>query len=138
MKEKRVNYQGCPVLYFDDEPTLTEQHHKDECDINNIMSKFSSNPSLIFADPSALNYSDVSEHVDYHSALNYVRRIDDMFLQIPANIREKFDNDPQKFVDFMNDENNLGTMQELGLVTKFDTNSSPQETLNANEVSEAP
>lgn len=138
MKDKRVNYQGCPVLYFDEEPVLTEQHHKDDCDINSIMSKFASNPSAIFADPSAFNYSDVSEHVDYHSALNFVRRIDDMFIQIPADIREKFDNDPEKFVDFMNDENNISALQDMGILVKKDSISSPKETLNANEVSEAP
>jgi bifunctional DNA-binding transcriptional regulator/antitoxin component of YhaV-PrlF toxin-antitoxin module len=61
-----------------------------------------------------------------------------MFIQIPADIREKFDNDPEKFVDFMNDENNISALQDMGILVKKDSISSPKETLNANEVSEAP
>jgi phage internal scaffolding protein len=135
----RVNYQGCSVLYFDDDPGLTEQHHKNECDINNIMSKFSPDVLTAHALNYAGNYGDYSDMPDYHTALNMIRQIDNMFLDVPAEIRAKFNNDPASFIDFVNNPDNREAMVELGLVVPSSQfNIPPKETFNESEASETP
>jgi hypothetical protein len=130
----RVNYQGCSVLYFDDDPGLTEQHHVADCDINNIMAKFAPQVLNSFSPGS---YGDFSELPDYHTALSTVRRIDDMFMDVPANVRAAFDNDPAKFLAAFEDESSRQKLVDLGLIDDLGQSlTSPQDSLNAAESSE--
>lgn len=135
----RRNYQGCSVLYFDDDPGLTEQHHRDDCDINNIMAKFTPDALAAHAAQYQGQYGDFSDLPDYHTALSFVRRIDDIFMDVPAEIRNRFDNDPGKFLAFVDDPNNRDEMFNLGLLNNsVQSLESPKDTLNAAESSEAP
>lgn len=112
----RVNFQGCPVVYFDNDSGRTEQHHKSSCDINNIMGKFSPDVLALHASQYKGQYGDFADLPDYHTAMNAVRRIDEMFLDVPADIRSKFQNDPAKFLNFVNDPVNVDAMYEMGLL----------------------
>ena len=39
-------------------------------------------------------------------------------MQLPAKARARFQNDPQQFMEFMNDEENIAEAIKLGLATK--------------------
>ena len=63
-----------------------------------------------------------------------------MFEELPATIRKKFENDPAKFLDFVNDERNADEMVELGLregITQSEITSSqpapPEQAGNSEE-----
>ena len=97
------------------EPSLTQQSFKDECDINNILRQFNVTGQL----PSRSvqpQYGDFSGITDYHSALNAVMAAQDSFLQLPAKVRAKFDNDPAVFLEFASDEANRDEMKAMGLL----------------------
>lgn len=113
---KRVNYSGCSVLYFDDEILMTEQHHKDSCDINNILSRYSADTLAIHNSQFQGNYGDFTDFMEYHDAYNFIKQTDEMFMSIPANIRQDFDNDPSRFLAFVSDESNRDKMREYGLL----------------------
>jgi len=131
----RVNYQGCSVLYFDDDPGVTEQHHRDVCDINYIIAKFSPDALALHAQQYNGQYGDFSELPDYHTALSTVRQIDDLFMNVPADIRAKFNNDPGSFIQFVENPDNRDAMAELGLISQ----SFVQESLKSvDEVNETP
>lgn len=98
------------------EPTLTQQHFKDECDINYILNTFGIDALPV--NPLQPRYGDFTDVVDYHSALNAVIAAEDEFMALPANIRSRFDNDPSKLIDFMENPANLAEAQSLGLVNK--------------------
>jgi len=53
--------------------------------------------------------------IDYHEALNIVADAESMFEELPSTIRAQFENDPHKFLEFVQDPNNLDEMRELGL-----------------------
>ena len=96
-------------------PSRTKQSFRDECDINNILRQFNVTGQL----PSGSvqpQYGDFSGITDYQSALNAVMAAQDSFLQLPAKIRAKFDNDPALFVEFASDEANKDEMKALGLL----------------------
>jgi len=97
------------------EPTLAQQSFKDECDINTILERFAVTGEL----PNNVRmpqYGDFTGISDYQSALNAVIAADDSFMQLPASIRARFDNDPALFVEFCGDESNRDEAIKLGLV----------------------
>lgn len=116
-KVERVNFQGCSVLYFDDQPLLTEQHHKDSCDVNNILRNYNADTLALHNAQFEGNYGDFTDFMEYSDAFNFIKQTDEMFNSIPAHIRADFDNDPQKFVDFAVDPANKLKMSEYGFLT---------------------
>ncbi len=100
-----------------EEPTLAQQHFKEECDINTILQKFSITGILPEA-PLSPRYGDFSGIGDYHTALNRVMAAQEEFESLPAQIRARFDNDPAKLIDFLDDESNRTEAENLGLVER--------------------
>jgi len=98
------------------EPSRTQQHFKDECDINYVLKNFGIDALAV--SPLQPRYGDFTDVVDYHSALNAVIAAEDQFMALPANIRKRFDNDPSKLIDFMENPANREEAESLGLVNK--------------------
>lgn len=100
---------------FCEDPSLAQQHARDESDINTIVKRFGLTGEL----PSNVRtptYGDFEDATDYHTALNAVRAADAAFMELPAHIRTRFDNDAGAFVDFVSDESNRDEAVKLGLV----------------------
>jgi len=100
-----------------EEPSLAQQHFKDECDINNILRQFNITGLLPEA-PLSPRYGDFTGIVDYHTALNAVIAAEDGFMALPADLRARFQNDPEQLIDFLNDESNKDEAVKLGLVDR--------------------
>jgi phage internal scaffolding protein len=100
-----------------EEPSLAQQHFKEECDINSILERFNIT-GLLPQSPLSPRYGDFSGIGDYHSALNRVIAAQDEFEALPAQIRARFDNDPAQLIEFLADEKNRPEAEELGLVEK--------------------
>lgn len=98
-----------------EEPSLAQQHFKDECDINNILRQFNIT-GLLPESPLSPRYGDFTGISDYHTALNRVISAQNEFDALPAQIRARFDNDPANLIEFLNDEANRPEAEELGLV----------------------
>jgi phage internal scaffolding protein len=100
-----------------EEPSLAQQHHKDECDINNILRQFNIT-GLLPESPLSPRYGDFTGIGDYHTALNRVIAAQDEFEALPAQIRARFDNDPAQLIEFLENSQNRPEAEELGLVEK--------------------
>ena len=98
-----------------EDATLTQQHFKDECDINNILRQFNVTGLL---PESALSprYGDFTGITDYHSALNQVIAAEDEFMRLPADLRARFENDPAQLIEFLDNSDNKDEAIKLGLV----------------------
>lgn len=99
------------------EPTLAQQQFRDECDINTILDRFGVTgmvPTNV-RQPLAVDFI---EATDYQSALNALMEAETSFMEMPAKIRAEFDNDPGKFIDFFEREENRERAIELGLIQK--------------------
>ena len=97
------------------EDSLAQQHAKDESDINTIVRRFGLTGEL----PQGVRmpqYGDFTGATDYHSALNAVIAADAAFMQLPADLRTRFNNDAGAFVDFCADDRNRDEAVKLGLV----------------------
>lgn len=95
------------------EESMTQQHFKDECDINTIVNRFlqSGVPEM----PS-FNPIDVSEITDFHSALNMIRDAQEQFNALPSDLRERFHNEPARLVDFVKNPENRAEALAIGLI----------------------
>ena len=100
-----------------EEPSLAQQHFKDECDINNILRQFNIT-GLLPESPLSPRYGDFSGIGDYHTALNRVIAAQDEFEALPAQIRARFNNDPSELIEFLEDDKNRPEAEILGLVEK--------------------
>jgi len=96
-------------------PSMTKQSFKDECNINNIMAKFQKTGALNHYAKHAPNYGDAT-HIELADALNVVADAESMFEELPSSLRKRFQNSPELFLEFVNDEKNLEEMKKLGLV----------------------
>lgn len=95
--------------------SLTKQSFKDEADINVLVERFGITGQLPDK-PLPEHFGDFSEAVDFQSAMLLVRRAGEDFLTIPAQVRERFDNDPQKLMAFLAKETNRQEAIDLGLI----------------------
>ena len=51
----------------------------------------------------------------YHESMNIVAMADSMFNDLPSNIRNEFSNNPQAFLEFVQDPKNADRAEELGI-----------------------
>ncbi len=96
-----------------------EQNHKGSTDINAIIRKAQKVGHL--PDPVLDGrYGDFTTARDYHETQNLLVAAQDMFMALPAEMRNNFANDPGLMLEFVNDPENLEEAQELGLVPRPD------------------
>lgn len=53
--------------------------------------------------------------IDYVEALDLVAKAETMFSELPSSIRDRFENDPEKFLAFVQDPKNTEEAIKLGL-----------------------
>lgn len=92
-----------------------QQQFKDEVDINTIVRRFGLTGEMPdnYRPPQSGDFTGVT---DYQSALNALIAADEAFLEIPAEVRERFANDPQKLMEFLANDKNRDEAVKLGLV----------------------
>lgn len=95
--------------------SLTKQAHKDETDINHILRKAEKGLLVTHLNQHQGNYGNFIDAQDYHTSLNLIHEATDAFMSIPADVRAKFSNDPQEFLEFAQDPENIDAMREMGL-----------------------
>lgn len=102
------------ALKCDDE-SLALQSAEEESNINTIVRRFGITGEL----PSDLKMpqsGDFTNLPDFHTAMNIVRRTQEEFLKVPADVRARFGNDPQAFMAFVEDDANREEAKRLGLL----------------------
>lgn len=97
-----------------------QQQFKDECDINNVMSKYKRTGVMrtTVGRGGRAHFGDFRDVTDYKSALEAVISADERFQGLPARLRERFGNNPGKFLNFVNNEENRDEAVKLGLIPK--------------------
>lgn len=102
-------------------PSMTRQEFAKDADINNIISRYRETGFL--TDPTRPSsrtpmFGDFSNVQDYQSALEALNQADEDFMKLPARVRDRFSNNPQELIDFLQDPANLEEAISLGLAVK--------------------
>lgn len=103
--------------YTETQKGRTHQSFKDECCINKLMAKYVRTGELPPQTKQAL-YGDFSNPQDYQTAHNTVVRAQAQFESLDAKVRDRFENNPVKFLEFTSDASNAEEMVKLGLMKK--------------------
>ena len=90
------------------------QSYRDECDINQIMADVQRTGAAEWLATRPGTYEDVTG-VDFQSAMDTIVRATEAFEALPSGVRDRFANDPARFLDFVHDEKNIPEMIALGL-----------------------
>ncbi len=94
--------------------TPAQQQFKDDCNINTIMARFQKTGLVDHISNHQLEYG-FATPMQYHESMNIITHADSMFNELPSNIRNKFNNNPQAFLEFVQDPKNAEEAQKLGI-----------------------
>lgn len=94
---------------------LTEQAHKDECDMNLILREYSRTGIIRHTRKHEGRYDDIPA-MDFRQAMELVAEARDSFQELPADMRKRFGNDPYAFLGYVQDPNNKAELQKLGML----------------------
>lgn len=99
-------------------PSMAQQNFKEECDINNIIARYEQ--TGVLTDPLQpgrnFEFGDYSAVQDYQDSLNFVIEARQMFDSLPSNLRERFNYDPARLLQFLSDDSNRDEAVRLGLI----------------------
>ena len=115
LQQRRLTPDGKrKFAFFTEGASLTQKHQAHDTDINVIVKRFGITGQL----PQRLhnlNLEAFDDIFDYQTAMNAVVAADRAFMSIDADIRARFHNDPQKFMDFVLNKDNEAELRKLGL-----------------------
>lgn len=116
-EEKRWEEQiARPTIDCSHDELLTTQADRNEADINKIIARFEKAGMITTLNKNQPFYGDVSEFDGLQDAIIKVQNANELFMDMSAAIRERFDNDPVKMIEFLQDERNRKEAEELGMI----------------------
>lgn len=97
------------------EPSLTKQTFKDQCDINRVLDRAKTGAGLSHLANYGGLYGDFSnwDERTYEDMQSEMARGVSIFNDLPAELRQEFDNNPGKFFGFVNDPANQERLEEI-------------------------
>ena len=98
-----------------DEENLVQQQFKDQCDINNIMAKFQKTGVVDHVKQYGSKYGEVNGQT-FLEAMYLVTNAQTMFNDLPSKARTFFENDPAKFLDYVEGMPDDGQERENKLI----------------------
>ncbi len=136
MSKEKIKYQFYtpygirkPVKSFETVgESLTQQQFAEECEINNIIRRHDRTGVLEHIARGNAIYGDFSNVTDFSDALDQINQAKEEFLNIPSEIREKFQNDVGQFFKFASNPDNIDELRELGLASPYQSEAMPSET----------
>ena len=107
----------CPVVNTGE--GLTEQSHKDSCDINLILRDYARTGFMRHALNNQGRYDDVTA-VDYQEAMITVANVKSLFEGLPSEVRKEFNGDPANFLNYVQDPRNAAVLEQRGILAGND------------------
>lgn len=95
---------------------MTQQHHKDACDINNILKQYQRTGIISHVQAARPTYEDLPSDLDFQSALSLVSEASEAFDALPSKVRHHFNNDPSLFLAAFQDPRQADQLREFGLL----------------------
>lgn len=108
-------WKDAPTVDCSGDKPITVQSNRNEVDINSIVARVAKGGTVTTSSGEPW-FGDVSDFTGLQDAIIKVQEADDLFMQLDASVRERFDNDPVQLVDFLSDDRNRDEAIRLGLV----------------------
>lgn len=116
-----TRYNPPPKKSVEFDESMTQQHFKDECDINSIIRRYQKTGFLV--DPTVPvsrepQFGDFSVEQDFLQAQTLIAHASQAFDELPSYLRKRFNNNPADMLAFLEDESNREEAVKLGLVSQ--------------------
>ena len=97
------------------DPDRTKQSYLDQCNINRMMDRVKHGASLSHLANYGGEYGDFSDWDanTYEDMQIQLARANSMFEDLPAELRNEFENDPGKWLEFVNNPENKDRLEEI-------------------------
>lgn len=95
---------------------VTKQSHKQECDINNILSQYKRTGILNHISSNQPLYTDLPDSIDYQQSLHTIMQAQESFASLPSVVRNHFGNDPAAFLAAFTDPAQTDYLREHGFL----------------------
>lgn len=102
------------VVSENNEPTMTKQALAENLNVNNIIKRYNQTGILQKAHDFEGVYGEFTSY-DLREAMDKTYKAEELFLNVPSNIRAQFGNDAGAFIDFATNEKNIQQMRDWGL-----------------------
>lgn len=103
------------VMEFPENSPFTKQEFKDEADINILMQRYQNNGEIPAINQRAPQFLDAT-CFDYQKNMEQIAEANSIFAELPSSMRNRFENDPGKFLAFCGDPANRAEMADMGLL----------------------
>lgn len=103
-------------ISFKGDKGVTKIADAKDCDINELFRRFEKTgqlPNLIARNG---RYGDFSAVPDYQEACNIVNHANEQFAALDVSIRNRFENNPAKFLEFATNDKNIDELEKMGLL----------------------
>jgi len=108
-------------------PSRAKQSFAEESEINNIVDRYQKRGIFDHAAKYGGTYDQMPGPDDFHQAMNLVTEAQQMFEELPSNVRTRFRNDPGIFLDFVGDPANEEEMIQMELIKRPERSAGPPE-----------
>lgn len=113
--EEREDGTRRVTISFAGDPGKTQQHFRDDANINILIKRFLKGKAFPMPDGMGL-YGDFSNVPDYQTAQMLLLNAQSQFDALPSSIRNRFNNKPAELVAWVADPDNLDEARDLGLL----------------------
>lgn len=96
--------------------TRTQQQFKDDTNVGNIVRKFQNYGQLPIGHEKTPLYLDHTQFGDFTEMLNQVTQVQQSFDNYSSKMRARFENSPQKLLEYLADPENHKEAIELGII----------------------
>jgi phage internal scaffolding protein len=114
--EKRDN-GTIRVHTLNDEPSMTDQTGLADADINVVWRRMMRGGQVPLNHKKGV-FGDFTNMPSYQDACQTIVNANNEFMKLPSDIRLKFENDPQRLMDYLNDPDKKEESYKLGLRLK--------------------
>lgn len=119
-------------------PSLTQQHFKDECDINHIVATYQETGIMPQGTREPLFGDFAGIPTSFQESQNLFKEAQDKFYSLPSDLRKMLDNSPQKLLEFMSNPANTEACVKFGLFNKPAENPKKDNVQNGQNVAPPP
>jgi len=112
-----------PIITKNTTPTRTKQALADELDVNKIVHKYQATGILQKANNFEAVYGEFTS-TDLQDSIEKVEKAQQMFMEIPSQVRSQFNNDAGAFIDYATNPQNIRQLVKWGLATPSEIPSS--------------
>lgn len=102
------------IMSFNTEPSMTKQNLAENLDVNNIIKRYNQTGVLQQAYNFEGIYGEFTSY-DLRQAMDKTLKANELFMDVPSDIRAYFKNDAGAFIDFATNKDNIKQMRDWGL-----------------------